>query len=129
RLVVSRFDSTTQLNYLDTISSQNDRLSAIISDRGMERLHFDINTYQDVLPQLEVQADGSTRPYQLIWIILIAHTIDRYQYASSMQDYFLGFGDDPFQEPIMIPSNIQNGLGLFAAYHPSDTAWLKIYLD
>jgi len=125
------FDSTTQSYYLDTLLSSSKQESESIIDRtgdGQKRF-FDIWPIRGVIPQEEIQPDGSSRPYQLIWILLTSLSPDFYDYEIFTNQYFRHPLDDPFVEPLLTYSNIHNGQGIFAAYQTADTVWMKIYLD
>lgn len=130
-LEASLYDTLAQSSYLDTIISSRQYQSTSIIDRGRdgEKLYFNIWPIRNVIPQQEDQVNGSSRAYQLIWIVLTAQSPEYYDYALFINQNFRHPLDEPFQEPLLLPSNIQNGFGIFAAYHPSDTVWLKIYLD
>ncbi|MEL7533576.1 MAG: DUF4249 family protein [Bacteroidota bacterium] len=67
--------------------------------------------------------------YFPIWVVLTAYSPFVKEYFDKIPLSSYGYGNDPFVEPELIPSNIENGLGIFAAYHPSDTVWMKLYLD
>lgn len=52
---------------------------------------------------------------QVYFIDLVSLNRDSYLYRSSVQEYYESSGD-PFSEPVLIYSNIENGFGIFAGY-------------
>ena len=54
---------------------------------------------------------------------------DYYQYEKSKHLYYEnGDGDDPFTEPVLIYSNVENGLGVFGGFS-SDTTSFNYFID
>jgi hypothetical protein len=72
----------------------------------------------------DIEKDGSTMSFridadifwgedQMLELFLLTTDEAYYRYHNTLNNYW---GDDPFSEPTLIYSNIENGLGVFAAY-------------
>ncbi|MEM6345852.1 MAG: DUF4249 family protein [Bacteroidota bacterium] len=124
------YDSISQDYVLDTIYEAYSTFSEWVQNSpDKKRLKIPAYYYLPIFPEIELLADGSEVRFIPVWVILTAYSPFVEEYFRKVPLNYYQNNGDPFVEPTLMPSNIENGLGIFAAYHPSDTIWTKIYLD
>ena len=105
------------------VSDQNQDGQLLVSVRGEVPLYFDYAYYDSTTQTNYSGSHFYTKPLTLrISVLQTDENYYKYHRARQQQRQSQG---NPFAEPILMPSNIQGGLGCFAAYNRST---MEIYL-
>lgn len=118
----SDFETELVVNFKDITGGKNFyRIGAdVIVDQSAWSAYFDLQGFQtdaasdgvSLSARAELWASSLQPGDQIIVKIAdVDEVLYRYQYAS-----FNYYGDDPFSEAVVFPSNIEGGLGIFAGY-------------
>ena len=113
--------SSSQLSFsFDDIEGEDSYYrigGSMIDDFSNYPLYFDLQGFQTDAAgdgsRITATADYSFRQADSVEIRVanVEEILYRYQYSS-----YNYYGDDPFSEPVIYPSNIEGGLGIFAGY-------------
>jgi hypothetical protein len=94
---------------------------------GMHQVSFDASGLAGGIYFYSIKADGFTAIKKMVYLKSLEE--DYYQYEKSKHLYYEnGDGDDPFTEPVLIYSNVENGLGVFGGFS-SDTTSFNYFID
>ncbi|MFC5412137.1 DUF4249 domain-containing protein [Larkinella bovis] len=105
------------------VTDQNQDGQTLVSTRGEVPLFFDYSFYDDSTQSTYTGNAPFSKPLT-IRVSVLQTDENYYQYHRARQQQRQS-ANNPFAEPILMPSNIEGGLGCFAAYNRS-TAVLVI---
>jgi len=108
-------DTAVRINREEIRFSTDDPV-ADDSDDYMTKLHFNDNIIDGETYQIKLKFDDWNASFDREYYVeLISMNKAGYLYRKSVKEYQNSSGD-PFSEPVLIYSNIENGYGIFAGY-------------
>ena len=100
----------TVITNVETIYFQN---TGLFSDKSLDGEQF-ISSKAEYHDYDSISGNGLVQLRIIMWLNAIDENYYRYHDALDRQS---AANDNPFAEPVLIPSNIQNGLGCFGAFN------------